>query len=74
MKIIIYSVIAVLFFSCAAPGTVTLTPVQLEPESTASAPLDTLAAYRKYPGSPKTEYVQGYYRKDSTFVNGYWRS
>jgi len=74
----LFFITAFLTVSCAAPG-VTLSPAQLSAPSAALAPLDTLAAYRKAPGQPKTEYVAGHWRHtmhgtDSVYVNPYYRS
>jgi hypothetical protein len=71
---IILSII-ILAASCAHTNTITLSPAQVaNTTGTTQAPLDTLAAYRKMPGQPKTVWVNGYYRQDSTFIKGHYRS
>lgn len=65
---------AILLLSCAPKG-IRLTQAQLEDTAGVThAPFDTLTAYRKMPGSPRNVTVQGYYRKDSTFVPAHTRS
>jgi len=77
MKPIIYTLLLSLTLSCAT--SVTLSPARLAEPSAAVGTFDTLAAYRKAPGQPKTEYVQGHWRHtahrtDSVYVNPYYRS
>ena len=65
----------IIFCASCAPKTHYITEAQLrEPTPFSSEPFDTLTAYRKAPGQPKTVHVQGYYRKDSTYVAGHKRS
>lgn len=42
--------------------------------SGALEPFDTLAAYRKRPGKPKTVKVKGYTRKDGKVVKEHYRT
>lgn len=67
--------ILVFFISCA-PHTGTLTQAQVEQDTinTAHEPMPVLHAYRKKPGEPKTVQVQGYYKKDSTYIQPHARS
>jgi hypothetical protein len=77
MKLIIYTLLLLITLSCATG--VTLSPERLAEPSAATGPFDTLAAYRKAPGQPKTKYVQGHWRHtmhgtDSVYVKEYYRS
>lgn len=69
-----YTFLLLLFFSCAPGNTVRLTPAQLAQEGSTTQPLDTLAAYRKHPGQPKTVPVKEYTRQDGTVVKEHYRS
>lgn len=64
------------FLSCKAPErNFYLTESQVKNDTIVeTGTFDTLAAFRKMPGEPKTVYVEGYYRKDSTYVAPHYRS
>jgi len=67
-------IITLLCLSCGTPGA-RLTPAEAANDTgVTEGPFDTLAAWRKYPGQPKTRHVRGYYRKDSTYVKEHLRS
>jgi len=77
MKPIIFTGLLFITLSCAT--SVTLSPERLTERSTAVGSFDTLAAYRKYPGQPKTKAVAGHWRRtmhgtDSVYVKEYYRS
>lgn len=63
-----------LIFSSCAPKEFYLTEAQVNDTINTHEPMPVLAAYRKYPGAPKTVEVKGYYRNDSTYVAGHKRS
>ena len=66
--------IGILLLSCAPKG-IRLTEAQLnDTAGVTHSTFDTLAAYRKMPGGPKTVTVQGYYRSDSTYVPAHTRT
>jgi hypothetical protein len=61
-------------FSCTVPKAHYITQAQLRDTTYVAGTFDTLAAYRKAPGAPKTVYVKGYFKKDSTYVAPHNRS
>lgn len=75
MKPIYTLLLCLILASCAKRDYVRLSPAQMQNDTLyTTAPMDTLAAYRKRPGKPKTVQVKGYYKKDSTYVKPHART
>lgn len=75
MKPLLTLIFLLLFLLSCAPGnTVRLTQARLQEPGGTTQPLDTLAAYRKHPGQPKSVHVKEYTRQDGTVVRGHDRS
>jgi hypothetical protein len=71
-------IFVLLFFfavSCAPrPHTISQAQVEQDTTSIAHEPMPLLHAYRKKPGEAKTVQVEGYHRKDSTYVDAHTRT
>ncbi|MFP9114284.1 hypothetical protein ACLI1A_10085 [Flavobacterium sp. RHBU_3] len=74
IRINILFTFSLLLISCRAKNVIKLNDERINETGGTEQPLDTLAAYRKMPGKPKTVHVDGYYRKDSTYVKEHWRT
>jgi len=51
-----------------------ITATQVQDSTFVAGPLDTLAAYRKRPGQPRTIKVKAYTKKDGTTVKEHYRT
>ncbi len=67
--------IALLLLSCSTgPRQGHITATQLKDTTAIAGTFDTLAAYRKMPGQPKTVIVKEYLKKDGTHVKAHTRT
>jgi len=69
------TLLTLLLLSCAkGPRQGYVTATQVQDSAFVAAPFDTLAAYRKAPGKPKTVKVKAYTKKDGTTVKQHYRT
>jgi hypothetical protein len=73
-RLFFFALLSLLILGCAPGNTVRLSESTLKQEGGTAEPLDTLAAFRKRPGQPKTVKVKAYTRKDGTKVREYKRT
>jgi len=71
----LFTLLILLLLSCGSgPSQGYITATQAQDSAFIAGPLDTLAAYRKAPGKPKTVKVKAYTKKDGTTVQEHYRT
>jgi len=69
------TLLILLLLSCSSgPRQGYITTTQAQDTAFVAGPLDTLAAYRKMPGNPKTVKVKAYTKKDGSTVKEHYRT